>query len=237
MCLSPYRIDTQTGSPWLDAWCGPAGTVERRNLGLVTISPLSTSAPVVLIGPLAAGKTSVATVLSHLLNGSVCSVDDLRWKYLNRIGYDHAEAERRFAVGQTPAEKLAYREPFEVQVVEQVMAAKSYEVIDFGASNSVYEDPGLLVRVRTALLGAYVVLLLPSEDPEESERVLAARLHSILHAKGERVSDELLALNAYFIRHAANRQLADSVSYTSALRPADIANEIVSSLHALRQRP
>ena len=153
------------------------------------------------------------------------------------MGYDHAEAARRFAVGQTPAEKMAYREPFEAHVVEKVLAEKSDGVIDFGASNSVYEDSGLLVRVQAALLGTHVVLLLPSEDPEESERVLAARLRALLRAKGESVSDQLLALNAYFIRHPANRQMAQTTLYTLGRRPVDIAIEIVRSLNAPSRRP
>jgi len=205
--------------------------VERLDLSLVAMSQLTTRAPVVLIGPLAVGKSTVAAVLARSLEMRICSIDEVRWRYLDQMGYDHAEAGRRFASGKTPAEKMAYREPFEVQVIEHVLAAKSHGVFDFGASNSVFEDPGLLVRVQTALLGTHVVLLLPSEDPEESERVLGARLHTLLRAKGEQVSDELLALNSYFIRHPANRQLARTILYTSERRPKDIAVEIVSTLN------
>lgn len=218
-------------SLWLDALCGSVGKVERRDLNLVAMSQSSARAPVVLIGPLAAGKSTVAAILARSLKVRVCSIDDVRWKYLDQIGYDRAEADRRFAEGQNPAEKMAYRERFEAQVIEQVLAAHSYGVIDFGASNSIYENPGLLVRVQTALRGTNVVLLLPSEDPEESERVLGARLRALLRAKGEQVSEEILALNAYFIRHPSNRQLAQITFYTSELRPEDIAIGIVSSLN------
>ena len=69
--------------------------------------------------------------------------------------------------------------------IEQIMADHSLGVIDFGASNSVYDDDVLLARVEAALTGADVVLLLPSKDPVTSERVLAARLALILQAKDE----------------------------------------------------
>jgi hypothetical protein len=127
---------------------------------------------VVLIGPLAAGKSTVGAELAQLLGVPICSIDDVRWAYFDQIGYDPAEAGRCFAGGRTPAEKLAYGKPFEVYAIEQVMAARPHGVVDFGASNSVYDDPALLARVAAALSGSHVVLLLPSEDTATSARVL-----------------------------------------------------------------
>ena len=188
--------------------------------------------PVVLIGPLAAGKTTVGAHVAALLDVPMCSVDVVRWQYFDEIGYDRDEAERRFAAGRTPAEKLSYGMPFEVHAIERIMADHSYGVIDFGASNSVYDDAALLARVETALSGAYVVLLLPSQDPARSEQMLATRLEAILHAKGEAMSAELLALNSYFVRHPANRRLAGKVCYTAGRTPAAIAAEIADCVDA-----
>ncbi len=84
----------------------------------------------------------------------MCSVDEVRWRYFEEIGYDRTEAERCFARGRTPAEKLAYGQPFEVYAIRQIMADRSLGVIDFGASNSVYDDAGLLAQVKAALTGA-----------------------------------------------------------------------------------
>ena len=127
---------------------------------------------------------------------------------------------------------VAYGQPFEVYAIEQIMATRSSGVIDFGASNSVYDDPGLLARVQAALSASRVVLLLPSADPAKSERVLARRLDAIVRAKGEHLSDDLLALNSYFVRHPSNRQLAHEVIYTQGRRPEAIAAAIAGSAHA-----
>jgi hypothetical protein len=188
-----------------------------------------TRAPVVLIGPLAVGKSTVGAALGASLGVKVCSVDDVRWGYFDQIGYDSAEAARRLAAARTPAEMVAYGQPFEAYAIEQIMARRSSGVIDFGASNSVYDDPVLLARVQAAVSAARVVLLLPSEDAATSERLLAARLKAIVQAKGEQLSDDLLALNAYFIRHPSNRQLAHEVIYTAGRRPEAIADEIARS--------
>lgn len=184
----------------------------------------------VLIGPLAVGKTTVGVQLASLLSVPLCSVDEVRWGYFDELGYDREVAEQRFSVGRTVAEKLAYGQPFEVHAIERIMADRSLRVIDFGASNSVYEDAGLLSRVEAALSEADVFLLLPSEDPDRSEQILTERLRMVLRAKGEEVSDELLALNSYFIRHPANRRLAGQVIYTLDRPPAAITKEIAQSL-------
>ena len=189
--------------------------------------------PIVLIGPLAVGKTTVGTQLASLLSVPLCSVDEVRWAYFDEMGYNRLVAERLFAAGRTVAEKLAYGQPFEVYAIERIMAARSSGVIDFGASNSVYEDASLLSRVEAALSAAHVVLLVPSKDPAKSEQVLAERLEMVMRAKGEVVSDELLALNSYFIRHPANRYLAGQVIYTSGRPPTAIAQELA---HSLRRR-
>ena len=201
---------------------------------MVTVSTTSPTprGPVVLIGPLAVGKSTVSAALASLVGERLCSVDEVRWQYFDEIGYDREEAGRRYASGRTPAEKLAYGMPFEVHAIERIMASRSFGVVDFGASNSVYEDPVLFARVQAALSEAHVVLLLPSEDPAESERILAGRLQAILRVTHETVSDELLALNAYFIRHSSSRRLARETVYTSGRRPAAIAAEIAGSYEA-----
>jgi len=198
--------------------------------------PPGLSPPVVLIGPLAAGKSTVGAELASLLGVPICSLDDVRWAYYDEIGYDAAEAERCFARGRTPSEKLAYTKPFEVYAIEQVMAGRPHGVVDFGASNSVYDDPALLARVAAALSGSHVVLLLPSEDDAASARVLEVRLRAILRAKGEQMGPDLLALNAYFIGHEANHQLADEVVHTADKPPAVIAAEVARGLEAAVRR-
>jgi hypothetical protein len=186
--------------------------------------------PVVLIGPLAVGKTTVGVALASLLNLPPCLLDEVRWQYFDEIGYDRDEAARRFASGRTVPEKLAYGMPFEVHAIERAVADHQDGVIDLGASNSVFEDPQLLARAEAALSGANVVLLLPSPDPTASARILADRLRAIVESKGERLTDELLGLNEYFIRHPANGRLARLTVYTGDRTPDEIAREIAQWL-------
>ena len=43
---------------------------------------------IILIGPLGAGKSTVWHLLAEKLGLPQCSVDDVRWKYYEEIGYD-----------------------------------------------------------------------------------------------------------------------------------------------------
>ena len=94
---------------------------------------------------------------------------------------------------------LRYSKPFEAQMVEQVLANHD-GVIDFGASNSVYDDKDLFARVENTLAPyPNVILLLPSPSADESLEILNNRLTLTLTAAGREFTNELFELNKYFI--------------------------------------
>lgn len=186
---------------------------------------------IILIGPLGAGKSTVGRLLAEKLGLPQCSLDDLRWGYFEEIGYDKELASKLFQTGKDIPEKLSYGKTFEVHAIERVLADHSHSVIDFGASNSVYEEQAQFERVAKALAPyPNVILLLPSPDPEVSVRILNTRLIRIVKAKGEEVKQELFDLNEYFIRHPSNHQLAKMVIYTKDKTPEEICDEILGKL-------
>src|SRR5260221_11704513 len=105
---------------------------------------------IILIGPICAGKSTVAKLLAEALHLPHYSVDDDRWTYYKEIGYDEAEASRIAKSEQGMLGLLRYWKPFEAHAVERVLADHSDSVIDFGAGHSVYEDPSLFARVQRA---------------------------------------------------------------------------------------
>ena len=44
---------------------------------------------IILLGPVAAGKTTTARLISEKIKKPVISLDDLRFDYYKEIGYDH----------------------------------------------------------------------------------------------------------------------------------------------------
>ena len=47
-----------------------------------------TALPILFIGPVRAGKTTLARLVANQLNLQHVSLDDLRWSYFREIGYD-----------------------------------------------------------------------------------------------------------------------------------------------------
>ena len=182
----------------------------------------------ILIGPLGAGKSTVGHLLAEMLGLPECSVDDVRWKYYEEIGYDKALASKIAASDQGIRAQLRYSEPFDAHAIERILADHRNGVIDFGASNSVYENKLLFNRVKN-ILDPYpnVILLLPSSDLDESVEILNTRLTRMLKAKGEEMNHELLDLNEHFIKHPSSHQLAKIVIYTKDKTPQEICNEIL----------
>jgi shikimate kinase len=186
--------------------------------------------PIIFIGPLGAGKTSVGHLLAERLDLPFCSVDTVREAYYQELGYDETLAAQIAASEEGLRGVLRYSKPFEARMVEKVLA-DHHGLIDFGASNSVYEDPALFSRVENALAPyPNVILLLPSPDPDESVEILKYRLIRMLTEAGKEFTDELFELNEYFVKHPSNRQLAKLVIYTKDKTPEKICDEILLKL-------
>jgi len=201
-------------------------SVAVRDLPLLIMNPT-----IILIGPLGAGKSTVGRLLAEKLGLPQCSLDDLRWGYFDELGYDKEIASSIAQSARNIREKLSYSKSFEVHAIERVLADHSHSVIDFGASNSVYEDEVQLASVEKALAPyPNVILLMPSPDVDESAEILNARLSQIVKAKGEEIHQELFDLNEYFIKHPSNRRLAKMVIYTQDKTPTEICDEILEKL-------
>ncbi len=105
----------------------------------------------ILIGPLAAGKTTTGKLLGEALNLPVLEIDDLRWAYYAEIGYDPEYAEQLRLEGGIKA-RGRYRKPFEIYSVERMLQDyPSGYVMPFGAGNSVYDDPNHFERLQKVL--------------------------------------------------------------------------------------
>lgn len=185
---------------------------------------------IVLIGPLGAGKTTVGHLLAKKLGLPFCSVDEVRSGYYERVGYEETVAAQIAASDQGVQGVLRYSKPFEARMIEMVLA-DHHGIIDFGASNSVYDDEDLFARIEKALAPfPKVILLLPSPDLDVSAEILKSRLIRMLTEAGKEFSDELFELNRYFVQHPSNHRLAKQVVYTRDKTPEMICEEIVQKL-------
>ncbi|NQS91388.1 MAG: shikimate kinase [Chloroflexi bacterium] len=181
----------------------------------------------VLIGPMCAGKSTLAKLLAERLNVPRIELDEVRQRFYHEIGYDEKHASA--IVGDEGMRGLiTYWKPFEAHAVERALEEFETCVMDFGAGHSVYENNELFSRVESALKPhKHVILILPSPDLDRSVEIVNQRFSELLVREVGRVDSELLALNELFVRHPSNRVLAKKIIYTEGKEAEETCQEIL----------
>ncbi|HDD54872.1 MAG TPA: shikimate kinase [Chloroflexi bacterium] len=174
---------------------------------------------VILIGPMSAGKSTLAGMLAKKLDVPRVELDEVRQRFYAEIGYDEKFASE--IVGREGMRGLIeYWKPFEAHAVERALEEYRNCVMDFGAVHSVYEDEVLFQRVQKALQPYnFVIQILPSPDLDRSVEIVNQRFSDLLIKEVGKIDPELLALNEHFVRHPSNQLLAKKTFYTED-RPA-----------------
>jgi hypothetical protein len=187
---------------------------------------MATRSEVVLIGPHAAGKSTLAALLSERLGLPVVALDRVKWQYFRALGCDVAEAERiREQHGFWAMTR--WLQPYAIAMVERVLADHRDCIFDFGAGHSMYDDLAFVARIHTALAPfRNVVLVLPSPDEEESIRVLTERVGPFTIPAHWVFVD----IPAYEVRQPANRTLASLTVYTHGRLPEQSRDDLLRQL-------
>lgn len=185
---------------------------------------------IVLIGPAAAGKSTLGRLVAARLDKPFVDLDEIAWPYYAETGWDLDRlADRIRTQGRLAAEHEW--EPARAHATEQALAEHPGTVIALGAGHTSYTDPGLTRRVQGALAQVPdVVLVLPSRDPRRSVAVLRERSVATKGTSWIREGHDFLA---QWTAEPLNHAVATSVLYTEGLTPEAAARRIVSD--ALRR--
>ena len=182
--------------------------------------------PIVIIGPMCSGKTSVAKVLAKTLTLPRYPLDSLRWYYYLKFGLDLSEDDVK-KQGNFE-DLLKFRKSYDLLVVEHALKEFRNGILEFGASHSYWEENGRLNKAKTLLSETRnIFLLLPTSNPKVNVSILNNRLAFRNKLPDLRI---LQSVNRKMIIGKSNFELAKHIIYTEGMSPDQIAETITLKL-------
>ena len=178
---------------------------------------------IILLGPMGAGKSSLAAYLSARLQLPVCALDNHREAYYQRNGADF-ETGFRIEHEQGYRALYDYCRPYRLAMTAQVLEDFRGHIFDFGAEDSIGETPDELQRLQELLAGyPNVFFLLPSEDISTCMFAMVGK---------PEVNLNRVELNRHFLEQSSNRVLGKHRIVREERTIEDVGEEIVGLLAA-----
>ena len=183
---------------------------------------------IILIGPVGAGKSSIAQLLSEVLKIPNVDLDHIAEKYYQENGFDSNDFSK---VNHEFGFMTAYRQWWSLlaYAVERVIAEHHNCVISLGAGHSHYEDKELFSRVQKVLMPfTNVVLLLPSPDLDLSIQILRERS---LSQRGIHWKPGSYDFFEHWIKDECNHKLSTLTVFTDGKSPEQTRDEIMHRIY------
>ena len=179
------------------------------------------SEPIILIGPMKAGKSTVGKLLAAQLDLPFVSLDRLEERYIEPAGFDSALA-KQIQAEEGDLAWYTYRRAFFDTAVIRFLAEHEQGVLDLGGGHPILPDETKQARVNEALAPCRnVVLLLPTPDLQTSIQILKTR------QKPKYLNPDL---NEIFLADDRFLQMAKYVFYTEGKSAEDMCAEIIDAL-------
>lgn len=174
--------------------------------------------PIILIGPIGAGKTTVGNLLAEKLSLPFYSLDEEDREYITQVGFDaklhEAIKEKNFK------DAYGYIRGFFDEATVRFLDAHDHGILDFGGGHVVVPDPAKQKRINDALRPyANVFFLMPSEDLTLSKEILYKR---------NDIEDDTYDLNPLYFEGRTFWDLAKHIVYTDGKTPEQTCDEILS---------
>ena len=184
---------------------------------------------VLMIGPMAVGKTTTSALLAKALALPHIELDTFCQEYYDQAGFDLTEL--RKLRQQDRAIGSAYMHRFLAGAAVRLVQDHATGVLDFGAGHVIHQDPEVFGLVEATFTPfPNVVLLVPSPDPETSYQYLNDRILARVKEYGDDYRWAIEA-NRGFITDPSNLRLAKIVVYTMNKSPEQVVAEIIDRLH------
>ncbi|WP_455204094.1 hypothetical protein [Kaarinaea lacus] len=170
---------------------------------------------IILMGPIGAGKSTQAKLLSQALGQPRCCYDEVKGGYRTQVGFCHKTAQA-IEKEQGFYAMISYMNEFKSQMLAPLIEDHPGHIIDLGGGAQCFDEPHQIERAMQAFTAvSEIFLLLPSKD-------LATNINTLPGLK------EDYPINAYLIMHPTNQLFAKKTVYTLGKMPEDTMQEIIA---------
>lgn len=185
---------------------------------------------IIMMGPLAVGKSTIALAISERINWKNYPVDRLKWFYRLKNGYDLALGTSILKENGFDA-LISYASQYFGPKELKTIFSQFHGVIDLGATDTYcndlqrYQD---LKELFNPMKNSF--LILPSPIREENEEILTKRLLTRYesHPFKETVLQSYIEKNNEFIKNATKYKFEKNKIYTKDRTVEDICDEVLS---------
>ncbi len=184
---------------------------------------------IILMGPMATGKSTIALRLSQTLGRPNIPIDRIKWYYRFKNGYD-LKTSKEILLNDGFEYLLKYIDKyFTISDLSKVLNEFS-GIIDFGATDAFAETNSEKLYLLGNLLQPYehVFLILPSKHEKKSSKILHDRLNSRYqhHPIKSKVLDSYISMNEKFLNADSYRSLAKHTVFIEDRNVDEVVAEI-----------
>ncbi|UTW66013.1 hypothetical protein KFE94_15340 [bacterium SCSIO 12643] len=187
---------------------------------------------IIITGPLAVGKSTIALELSERIGWGNYPVDRLKWFYRFNNGYDLVAGTRVLKEHGFGA-LIDYASEFFGPTELKDIFSRFHGIIDLGATDTYCCSPKRYTELKQIFDALNnVFLLLPSKNSQKSENILAKRLKIRYenHPFKEMVLQSYLDKNMEFINSFSQYLLAKHIVYLEDKTIDEICSEIIEKV-------
>jgi len=183
--------------------------------------------PIVLIGPMAAGKTTLSRALSSRLGLPYAPLDWVGFHAMVRDGLDV----RAYEAAPSWAEQHAIRLPHLIAAAEGAVRDFPKFLLDFGAGHAHFDPPEEQARLA-AVLGPLpnVFLILPTLDLDRAEAICLERDQARWAKHGHDWEETRAPFHRTYVRSACFRQVAKHTILTEGREIQACVDEMLGLL-------